>query len=376
MNLKHIIRYPFDIRLAEEQLASKSGQGEQWQSPAIGLDLYSDRMLIDCGRHLSCLAALAQQIESRVVLRCGRVLLAAIAHKSHGRKFLAMPHVSWIDPGQRFPADSLVLLDIDGAGADRILHRQRTVAMAIGREAIAKTLVMPYPMHPNQIEQLTPERLQSLRSGNKAGIFFAGNQKRRYGREAINDRFGVLSRLEILAELRRQFADRIAPREAAGVSDRIVLRNSATDPIAAQDWMSVLAAHQFFLCCPGAAQPICHNVIEAMSVGVIPIIEYGDRFHPELVDGDNAICFHGRDGLAAAIRRIDSMSAEKRARLSQNVSAYYDQYLDGARVVKRLRDELNTDFVDQVSMPFHDENLFSIASPPSGRVPAIRSRAA
>ncbi|MCA9139858.1 MAG: hypothetical protein KDB00_23960 [Planctomycetales bacterium] len=380
MKWKHLLRYPFDIRLAEEQLASSaklnvSKPNSVKSCATIGLDLYTDKMLFDCARHLACLSAFAAQIDSPVVLRCSRVLLAAIAHKSLGKEFLAMPHVRWIEPGHHFPKNSLVLLDIDGERADRPLYDQRTVAMLIGRDPVAKTMVMPYPMHPNQIAQFDAVQVASFRRQFKAGVFFAGSQHRRYGREAMHEKFGVLSRLEMLDVLRRQFGDRIARRDAGGNDRKIVLRDSAKEPIAAADWMSILSSHQFFLCCPGASQPVCHNVIEAMSLGVVPIIEYGDRFDPELIDGYNSICFEGRKGLAAAIRRIDTMPPEKRNRLSRNVCQYYDDHLDGAAFLKRLRDELNTDFVDQISMPFHDQNLYSTGSPPSGRVPASRRKA-
>ncbi|QEF99365.1 hypothetical protein Mal15_34290 [Stieleria maiorica] len=376
MKLKHLLRYPFDIRVAEEHLASPSKVDVETTEATIGIDLYSDQMLFDGGRHLACLAASAGKIGSKVILRCSRWLLAAIAHKSHGGRFLSMPNVCWIDPQATFPPQSLVLLDTDGGQADRVLSRQRTVAMLIGRDPVDKTLVMPYPMHPQQITDATEAREDMLRRRIKAGIFFAGNQNRRYGRDSMHHEFGVLSRLEILSTLRSHFDVRIATRDSGGRDDQIVLRDSASDPIPAQDWMNTIAAHQFFLCCPGASQPVCHNAIEAMSVGTIPILEYADRFHPELVDGVNAICFRGRKGLVAAIRRIDSMPPEKRARLSRNVCQHYDAHLDGGRFLKRLRDELNTDFVDQVSMPFHNRNFYSTSSPPSGRVPLGHRRAA
>lgn len=374
MRWKHLLRFPLDIRVAEKQLESHRSMAEV-DAGTIGLDLYSDHLLFDCGRHLSCLAASAKNIESNIVVRCSRVLLAAIAHKPHGRRFLAMPHVSWIPSRERFPDGSLVLIDVDGGKADRPLRSQRTVAMLIGRNPEPRTWVMPYPMHPDQIQHLTREKLAELRGQEKAGIFFAGNQKRRYGRSSMNEQFGVLSRLEMLSHLRGEFRERIEPRRAGGDATRIVLRNSATDPIEAGDWMAVLASHQFFLCCPGASQPICHNVVEAMAVGAIPIIEFPERLSPELVDGQNAICFQGTRGLAAAIRRIDTMSQEKITRLSQNAAAYYDEHLDGSKFLKKLRDELNTDFVDQISMPFHDDNFYSPSYPPSGHVPT-RQRAA
>ena len=376
MKWKHVLRYPFDIRIAEKHLSAGPPSRLNCDDVTIGLDLFTDQMLFDCGRHLTCIAASANKIDSHVVLRCNRLMLAAIAHKSHGRQFLSMPNVRWISPHESFPSDSLVLMDIDRSCANRSLDGQRSVAMLIGREVVPQAPVMPYPMHPNQINESTDQRVESFRSQPKAGIFFAGNQKTRYGRETMQNEFGVLPRLAILSELRRCFPDRIAARDSAGSDDRIVLRDSATDPIAGKDWMTVLAAHRFFLCCPGASQPVCHNVIEAMSVGAIPLIEYSDRFHPELVDGVNAICFQGCRGLVDAVRRIDSMSEQKRSLLTENVCDYFDEHLDGATFLKRLRDSRNTDSIDQISMPFHDRNFFSPESAPSGRAPIGHTRAA
>jgi hypothetical protein len=370
MKWKHVLRYPFDIRLAKKILSDEPAREPfDLEHPNIGLDLYTDQLLLDCGRHLACLAANAATIQSPIVLRCSRLMLAAIAHKLLGPMFLAMPNVRWIHPSQPFPSRSLVLMDVDRGQSDRVLTGQRTVAMVIGRDAVERTMVMPYPMHPDQIAGLDRQALESLRAEPKAGVFFAGNQKSRYGRESLVNEFGVLPRLEVLSTLRRHYPDRIASRQADGVSDRIVLRNSATDPIAKQDWMATIASHQFFLCCPGSSQPVCHNAMEAMAAGTIPIIEYADRMHPRLRDGVNAVCFRGREGLINAIERIDRMSAQQRQDLSTNVSEYFDEHLDGGRFMKRLRDELNTDFVDCVSMPFHDRNLFSPAFIPSGRVP-------
>jgi hypothetical protein len=368
MKWKHRLRYPFDIRLAKRLLSSHGGSRFDSVALPIGFDLYTDQLLVDCGRHLTCLAALAKQIHSQVVLRCSPIMLAAIAHKVHGAEFLAMRHVRWIGPKRRFPEPSLVMLDVDRSEADRDLDGHRSVTMLIGRDVCPGTPVMPYPMHPNQIEALTDASIASFRRTPKAGLFFAGNQKQRYGRETMQNEFGVLPRLEILAELRRHFPGRIAPQAADGSEDRIVLRNSATDPIAGRDWMSVLAAHRFFLCCPGASQPVCHNVIEAMSVGAIPVIEYSDRFTPALVDGQNAICFKGREGLIRAVRRIDAMSAESKARMSENVCRHFDEHLSGVKFVRQLRDDQGASRADQISMPFHNRNLFTADSPQDGRL--------
>jgi hypothetical protein len=359
MNWKHWLRYPLDIRVAREALRA---DGDRSALPAdaavLGLDLASDRLLIDCGRHLACIAAHALRCGCRVVVRCDDVLLAAIAHKRLGRAFLSMPHVSHLAVGDAFPDDSVVLIDDDPARRRRCFAAQRVVRMLLGRDCAANTPVMPYPMYPSQIRSLDAEALKRHRQTSKAGIFFAGNQKPRYGRDAMRRKFGLLSRLEIVETLRAGFPDRIVAREADRGRDRMVLRATDRDPIAAEDWMPTLARQQFFVCCPGASQPTCHNVIEAMSVGAIPVLEYFDRFTPPLREGVNAICFRGRRGLLDAIDRIDAMDDQERRRLGAAVCEHYDRHLCGTRFLQTLMRQARQGLVDAVSMPFHDRNLF------------------
>lgn len=357
MKLKHFLRYPFSIRTARKCLGDQ-GSSFAGKQPIV-LDLYTDQMLLDCGRHLGCIAAHASRIGSPVILRCSRVLLSAIANKILGPSFLSMSGVSWVAPSDTLPSGALVLSDVAPEEAVRDRRGVRFVQMLVGRDRIPGVSVMPYPMHPNQITDCTPGQLDYLRKQPKAGLFFAGNQKDRYGREAMSQEFGVVSRLSILSELKSHHADRIAAGHANGDMQKIVLRDSALHPIAPADWMEVISQHQFFLCCPGAAQPVCHNAIESMAAGVIPLIEYGDRFSPGLTDGVNAICFRGLTGLREAITRIDRLTPEEVREMSQSTSMYYDRFLDGARFLKNARDHGTLDETGCVSMPFHDKNLYS-----------------
>jgi hypothetical protein len=359
MKWKHLVRYPFDIRTASRVLAQKSAFTPTQTRRVIALDLYTDQLLFDCGRHLTCIAAHAFKIESELVLRCRRWLLSAIAHKQLGMDFLTLPNVRWVSPESELPAKALTLLDVPRSQADRPLDDQTCATMLIGRDCPRGLPDMPYPMHPDHILRLSERRKQGLRELPKSGIFFAGNQKSRYGRESMTNDFGVLPRLEILSTLRTTFPDRIAEQDSGGCRDKIVLRDRNERPIASADWLTVLGSHRFFLCCPGAAQPVCHNVVEAMSTGAVPILEYDQRLNPALEDGKHAICFRGRRGLIEAIERIDAMGEAGRQAMSHHAAEYYDRYLDGTKFLRQARDEGTLDRTGVVAMRFHNENLYS-----------------
>ena len=44
--------------------------------------------------------------------------------------------------------------------------------------------------------------------------------------------------------------------------------------IKAEAALDALAKADFFLACPGVGMPLCHNLIEAIAAGAIPILQY------------------------------------------------------------------------------------------------------
>ena len=142
-------------------------------------------------------------------------------------------------------------------------------------------------------------------------------------------------------------------------STPVILSDSRIESISASDWLPTLSSAQFFVCCPGSSQPTCHNLIEAMSVGTIPIIEYGDRVTPELRDGENAICFRGKIGLVEAIHRVDSLGPGQISQMRRNVSNFYDDHLCGTKFLTRLRDGGFDLTSRRVCMPFHERNFYA-----------------
>lgn len=353
MQLKSLVRYPIDIRRAQRLLESQRAPANAFWRRPIALDLQSADLLIDCGRHLASLAHFAQLSGSRMLVRCNRILLAAIARKIHGREMLAEPYVWWVPPAESLPDDAFVMRD----------HQlcPTGVRMLIGRDLIAGVPKMPYPMHPATLPLADDQSLQQLRkTSDRKGIFFAGNQKPKYGREKMQKEFGVISRLDVIETLRQSYPDRVTSTLAGfSLRDAIILSDSRSESIQPSRWLNTLARARYFLCCPGASQPMCHNLIEAMSVGTVPVIEYGDRLAPALQDGVNAITFRGKFGLIQAIKRIDGLSNEQHQQLSLGAAQYYDHYLRGERFLAGLRDGTIVCSGGVVCLPFHDRNLYS-----------------
>lgn len=362
MQIKSLVRFPVDIRRARRLLAEERWATDSFAERPICLDLRTSHLLFDCGRHFASLAHYSRAAGSAFFVRCSPLMLASIARKIHGREMLAEPYVRWLSPDQPLPANSLVLRDHSRSAAG--------LEMLIGKDSIDGVPTMPYPMHPATLPFADADSLRKYRSTEKrARIFFAGNQKTKYGQEKITRDFGYLSRLAVLETIRNRYRERVLASATAPdlTRESIVLADSRLEPIDASQWLATLARFDFFVCCPGAAQPTCHNLIEAMSVGTIPLIEYGSRVTPALRDGVNAILFRGESGLVDAIGRIDQLTDAERNSIRDNAAIFFDEHLCGTRFLGELRDRHGKSgqagrpgsvSPTKVCMPFHDRNLF------------------
>lgn len=99
-----------------------------------------------------------------------------------------------------------------------------------------------------------------------------------------------------------------------------------------------LSKFRYFLCCPGVFAPLSHNFIEAMSVGIVPIIQkkYAEVIYPALENNKNAIIFEDLDDLDQILKTIFDKNKEECALLEKNVKIYYNTYLCPEAAAKNI----------------------------------------
>ncbi|MFH1641725.1 MAG: glycosyltransferase [Nanoarchaeota archaeon] len=107
----------------------------------------------------------------------------------------------------------------------------------------------------------------------------------------------------------------------------VIVQTDYPFPIKPSNWLKILGLSDFFVCFSGTDYPMCHNAIEAMSVGSIPILAYSDWFDPALEHGKNAIIYSGKEDLIEKIKDVLKMPNEQIMKLRKNVIEYYDNYL-------------------------------------------------
>ena len=81
---------------------------------------------------------------------------------------------------------------------------------------------------------------------------------------------------------------------------------------------------------------MCHNAIEAMAVGSVPVTGYADWFDPPLEHGKNAVVFSGTEDLKEKVKSVLEMPEEKIAEMRRNAAEYYDRHLSAKSFIRRF----------------------------------------
>jgi hypothetical protein len=194
-----------------------------------------------------------------------------------------------------------------------------------------KQNTLPYIMHPTNY--LAPE---STISSKKIGILLSGNfEEKIYNTPIIQDNFGLQNRWKIYQEvIKHKSLLSISGKElmenfdSGRYLDKVVVMQWQSGAIPNQKWRYYLSGANFLFCAPGMTMPMCHNVLEAMSVGVIPILNYPNWLNPSLQDGINCLVYKELSDIDDVIKKALSLSIDSKSELIKNVIEYYKKYYE------------------------------------------------
>lgn len=210
--------------------------------------------------------------------------------------------------------------------------------------------VFPYNMHPDVYNLNLYKSIPTLRQVEKTiKVFFGGNTGVGYGNPDIPKLFGKITRNEIVAYL-EEFLDKdkltnLTSEEEANLvlSEKPFEIVSAKKPLfTIENWLEVLARSNFYIALPGFSMPFSHNVVEAMSVGTIPILQYPEMFTPPLTNMVDCLSFDSKNDLIDKINFALNLETEKISAMRENVLKYYDENLKPEIAVDKLFDKLPT----------------------------------
>ena len=209
-------------------------------------------------------------------------------------------------------------------------------------EQMGPHLRMPYFAHP----EFYRRKLHFQAGGAEAGprrfrIFFAGT----WTKDGYTDtfRFPILNRYEILRYIQDHFGDQVATSmEGSPKPITLLLTDDNRDVLekhrlSPDGFFRALQESDFFIAPPGWVMPHCHNLIEAMAAGAIPITNYGRFFDPPLQPDVNCLAFDNLEDLDRVLRQAIALSTGEVDVLRRGTREYYRRHLDPAAFGASLR---------------------------------------
>jgi hypothetical protein len=208
-----------------------------------------------------------------------------------------------------------------------------------------KPIIMPFPIHPLHDSPDLDKRLLEYRSTRKnMKIFFSGDTKG-YSGTRIEYPVAKLPRLEVINTILQRMDDNLLlvnePSDLSNLRDatyvnKCVIVDTNKIWIDSRDWLGDLARADFFLCPPGMVMPMCHNLIEAMAVGTIPITNYPEWFDPDLKHMETCIVFDDKEDLINKLRHAMTLDGAPLAKMRMNVLDYYETHLKRGVFIHKL----------------------------------------
>lgn len=265
--------------------------------------------------------------------------LANFHSKGFKKLLLNIPHFIYDDELQLTQSVTEIILFTDSVSVfDSTTIQNKIIIDYAQRRANSAEIALRFDIHPDQVKTLTddPDILSEIRNHKKVTrIFFSGRTApNEYGRNNLAKNFGKLNRLDALKLIMEseQLAHRItslqsdSPLEALEARHEILIADNRVFKIPPQLWLKTLASSEYFICLSGADMPLCHNLIEALMTGTIPILEYPEYMDPPLSDGVNCLVFAGKENLVATIEKALGLDEATKTTISKNAMAYYDKH--------------------------------------------------
>ena len=210
------------------------------------------------------------------------------------------------------------------------------------------SLPLPFPMHPWIYHSRLDEKLGDYRrQTRKVRLFFMGDIAEKYSNHEVEDVYGKLPRDKIVELLEQRLSEGTVRRvrsleEWREVSETgfhgVVLGSTRDFQVPADEWLKAIASAEAFMVCPGVHYPMCHNAVESLAVGTVPLIEYPRNFHPVLEHDKNCLEFDGEEGLLSSVQKLLSMDASELRAIGDRATQYYNTHLTPQAFTRQIEE--------------------------------------
>ena len=221
----------------------------------------------------------------------------------------------------------------------------------------ASSMFYPILLHPNILNERNEKDAlahfeNNLDAPRRITCLFAGNvNPESYDNPRTREYFHIHTRHEIYSWIRDSLDERLVfePKSMVELTDaikngqtvgRVVLVDSSRFEIPQNRLFDFFSITDFFIHMPGFIQPFCHNQIESMAAGAVPVTQFPGIFRPPFIDGDNAVVYRTLPELSATLARICSheMPDERIRSMRKSINRYYAERLSLDSFRRKMND--------------------------------------
>lgn len=333
---------PRGYRLCRE--AGTKSIDDDWPGGISVIDISNTDILVDGGRYFFGLVSGLLE-EGHCVYVVKKVwVVSELLKKPHSRILVSGRKISFIKKAE--------VTSRSGRGyyfwTDHDDNWEGAVNIRVSRSDRQDTqggLWIPYQAHPVNCPLASECQVEEASMPRGIKVLFSGRVSTAYDSFFVRSH-GVMNRVMILeslyaADLPIIVYDELTGEEPDFNSHVLLPRYDAetkcsSGSVPEKNYLASFKNVSFFICAPGTYMPFAHNVIEAMSQGCIPIIEYGCYFSPPLKDGENCLAFSDPETLIRAVNTALTMSDDEIVNMRRSVIKYYHDYLRFSSFMKRV----------------------------------------
>lgn len=346
-NIRYFRSYVLPSHRASAKRAKQLAQPVDASKPLCVFDFQSIRIDNVTGRYLYHLVTEFESCGYGVAYTDRYRFLATMEVKAC--KKLLLGHTFSIVPKQCFEAKVIVTdCPEKHQGSDALV-------IAVEYEQVrpqandTNAFCLPFFVHPDIHESGQAEEFiekHDLSNTRDLSILFAGNAKSpKYDAPVLAEKYKVLSRAKALQiaedhldnkSQRPLELDAIIPPAEHRQSLSIATTQDLLIP--SERWIQTISLADFYFACPGVEMPLCHNLIESLAAGSIPILQYPQYLTPALEDGVNCLVFHDEASLKAKLDQALSMSVAAVAQLKSAAHYYYKCYQQPGSFAQQIID--------------------------------------
>lgn len=211
----------------------------------------------------------------------------------------------------------------------------------------ANSYFVPMSEYPLMYSNYSSKQLIKTKELRNCSVFMSGNfTKESYNKISHDNIFDVLSRRAVYDYIIKQayfkklknLKELTIPSEKI-TNKKVYLVDTHNDfSIELNSLKSILIKFDFYMALPGVVIPQSHNLVEAMSVGCIPIIHktYANLYIPKLEHMKNCMVYSTFDDLNIIISKAFNLEKEQIVFLRAHVLHYYKQFLSPKEVIKNV----------------------------------------